>query len=102
MTGPILVVVGLLLALVGWLLLRRSGDGWRIGRLLAAAPPHSLAEARAMAARGDQAYVRLHGRIDSAEEFPGDDDKPLVFQRRRLQRSTRGAGPRQPLADLRR
>ena len=91
MTGPILVVVGLLLALVGWSLLRRSGDGWRIGRLLAAAPPHSLADARAMAARGDQAYVRLHGRIDSAEEFPGDDDKPLVFQRRRLQRSTSGA-----------
>ena len=39
-----------------------------------------------MAARGDQAYVRLHGRIDSAEEFPGEDGKPLVFQRRRLQR----------------
>jgi hypothetical protein len=86
MSGPLLLLGALVLALAGWLLLRRAGDGWRIGRLLAAAPLRSLAEAQAMAARGDQAYVRLHGRIDSADVFPGEDGKPLVFQRRRLQR----------------
>lgn len=90
MSGPLLVLAGLLLVLAGWLLLRQGGEGWRIGRLLAAAPRRSLAEARAMAVRGEQAYVRLHGRIDSAEEFPGDDDTPLVFRRRRLQRSVPG------------
>lgn len=86
MMGGFVVLAGLVLLLVGWLLLRRSGAGWRIGRLLSAAPHRSLAEATAMAARGEQAYVRLHGRIDSDEEFPGDDEKPLVFRRRRLQR----------------
>ncbi len=30
--------------------------------------------------------MRLHGRVDSDEEFPGDDGTPLVFRRRRLQR----------------
>ena len=86
MSGLALLLGALLLALAGWLLLRRAGDGWRIGRLLAAAPLRTLAEAQAMAARGDQAYVRLHGRIDSADVFPGEDGKPLVFQRRRMQR----------------
>ena len=88
MIGPSLVLAGLVAALLGWLLLRRSGGGWRVGRLLAAAPQHSLAEAADIAARGDVAYIRLHGRIDSDEEFPGDDGKPLVFRRRRLQQRT--------------
>jgi hypothetical protein len=83
--GPILVLVALVLGMVGWLLLRSSGRGWRIGRLLSAAPARSLEEAASVAASGAEPYVRLHGRIDSAEEFPGDDDKPVVFRRRRLQ-----------------
>jgi hypothetical protein len=89
MMGPALVLVGLVVGIVGWALLRRSGNSWRIGRLLAAAPQRGLADAAAQAARGDAAYVRLHGRIDSDEEFPGDDDKPLVFRRRRLLRQVR-------------
>jgi hypothetical protein len=88
--GILLIFTGIALGVTGWLLLRRGGDGWRIGRLLAVAPQRSLAEAAALAARGEEAYVRLHGRIDSDEVFPGRDGAPLVFQRRRLQREVPG------------
>jgi hypothetical protein len=88
--GLALVAIGSLTGVVGWLLLRRAGGGWRIGRLLAVAPQRSLAEAAGLAARGEEAYVRIHGRVDSDEEFPGPDGAPLVFQRRRLQREDRG------------
>jgi hypothetical protein len=92
MIGLALTTLGLLLALAGWLLLRRGGQAWRVGRLLAVAQQHGLAEAQALAAVGDEAYVRVHGRIDSDEEFPGDDGNALVFRRRRLQREVRGWG----------
>lgn len=83
--GPALLIFGACAGLGGWLLLRRAGQAWRIGRLLSAAPARSLAEAVALAERGEEAYVRLHARIDSDEEFPSEDDQPLVYQRRRLQ-----------------
>ena len=86
MIGPALVVLGLAAGVLGFVLLRLSGSGWRIGRLLAAAPERTLAEATEIARAGEPAFVRLHGRIDSDEELPGDDGKPLVFRRRRLQR----------------
>jgi hypothetical protein len=86
MIGALLLVAGVVSLAAGWWLLRRGGSSWRIGRLLAAAPQRSLAEARALASGGPPAYVRLHGRVDSDEEFPGDDGTPLVFRRRQLQR----------------
>ena len=85
MMGPALIVLGLAAGVLGWMLLRRDGSGWRIGRLLAAAPQRSLSEAADIAVSGEAAYIRLHGRIDSTEEFPGDNGQPLVFRRRRLQ-----------------
>ena len=88
MIGLAVTLGGVLIGVMGWFMLRRSGSGWRIGRLLSAAPQRSLADAADMARRGEEAYVRLHGRIDADEEFPGDDDKPIVFRRRRLQRRT--------------
>ncbi len=88
MIGLILIVLGVTAGLVGWSLLRRSGSAWRVGRLLAAAPQRSLAEAAVIAANGEESYVRLHGRIDSDEEFPSEDGKPLVYRRRRLQQRT--------------
>ena len=91
MIGLLIVVAGLGLGVAGLLLLRRRGSGWRIGRLLSAAPMISLEAAIEAAGRGEAPYVRLHGRIDSEEEFPGDDDKPIVFRRRRLQRRSGGA-----------
>jgi hypothetical protein len=90
MMGLALAILGLVLGLTGWLLLRRGGQAWRIGRLLAVARPHGLAEARALVDAGHEAYVRVHGRIDSDEEFPGDSGNALVFRRRRLQRQVRG------------
>jgi hypothetical protein len=89
MMGLTVTLVGVVIGVAGWASLRRVGTGWRIGRLLSAAPQRSLGDAIALADRGEQAYIRLHGRIDSDEEFPGDDDKPLVFRRRRLQRQVR-------------
>jgi hypothetical protein len=90
MIGPALAFIGLLLGLAGWLLLRRGGQAWRVGRLLAVARPRSIAEAEAMTSGVEEAYVRIHGRIDSDEEFPGDDGNALVFRRRRLQREVHG------------
>ncbi len=86
MIGPALLVLGLLSGFAGYLILRATGPGWRLGRLLAAAPRRSLAEATALAERGEEAYVRVHARIDSSEEFPDADGQPLVYRRRRLQR----------------
>lgn len=90
MIGLIVLVLGLLSGLGGFLLLRTAGPGWRVGRLLAAAPRRTLAEAVDLATGDDEAYVRVHGRIDSDEEFPDADGQPLVYRRRRLQqRSSR-------------
>jgi hypothetical protein len=88
----VLLALGLVTGLAGYLLLRRSGTGWRVGRLLAGAPERTLAEAAAAARAGEPAFVRVHGRIDSDEEFPADDGKPLVYRRRRLQRRSGRAG----------
>jgi hypothetical protein len=80
-----LVVAGGAALVVGYLLLRQVGTAWRVGRLLSAAPMASLDEAVAMARVGDAGYVRVHGRISSDEEFPDENDRPLVYRRRRLQ-----------------
>ncbi|MFI5254739.1 MAG: hypothetical protein ACHQ15_04710 [Candidatus Limnocylindrales bacterium] len=68
-------------ALIG---LSRSGPGYRLGRMLSAAPPVALQDVEA-AARAGRPYVRVHGRIASDEEFPDENDRPLVYRRRRLQ-----------------
>jgi hypothetical protein len=100
MTGVGIIVLGIVAGSGGFLLLRRVGSGWRIGRLLAAAPERTLAQAESIAAAGEQAYIRLHGRIDSDEEFPADDGKPIVYRRRRLQRRS-GRSPWQTFDDER-
>ena len=92
MTGLVIIVLGLAAGLMGYLLLRRSGTGWRVGRLLAAAPERTLAQAAAIAAAARRPTSGLHGRVDSDEEFPGDDGKPLVYRRRRLQQRSGRSG----------
>jgi hypothetical protein len=80
-----LAVGGLVALVAGALLVRRPGTGFQVGRLLAAAPRVSLDEAIALAHTGEARYVRTHGRIASDEEFPDEQERPLVYRRRRLQ-----------------
>jgi hypothetical protein len=84
---PLLIGAAGLVALVaGGLVLRTFGGAFRIGRLLATAPPVTVAEANEIAASGRSAYVRVAGRIDAEDEFEDADHRPLVFRRVRLER----------------
>jgi hypothetical protein len=90
MIGLILAAVGGASVVVGGLLLSRGGPAYRIGRTLSAAPELTLEEVAAAAAAKDGRYIRTKGRIASDEEFPDENDRPLVYRRQRLQ--TGGAG----------
>ena len=61
------------------------GPRYRVGRLLAATPRVSVAEAVAIARDGPPRYVRVDGRIDAEDEFEDADHRPLVFRRTRLE-----------------
>lgn len=83
---PLVVVVAGLVALGGGALVLRSfGPGYRVGRLLAATPRATIDQAEAYAAAGARRYVRVDGRLDSAEDFPDEHARPLVYRRRRLE-----------------
>ncbi len=94
MIGPLLLVVGVVLTGIAALLLRNIGSAYRIGRTLSAAPELPLATivelaratGSAAAADAPARYVRTRGRISSEEEFPDENDRPLVYRRQRLQR----------------
>lgn len=86
MIAGVLLLLGVAAIAAGALLLRRGGSSYRVGRLLAAVPDLSLAEAIALARSGEQRYIRTAGRIASDEEFPDENDRPLVFRRQRIQR----------------
>jgi hypothetical protein len=60
------------------------GHRFRLGRLLAAVREVTLEEARELAS-GPPVYVRVMGRVSSTEEFPDENDRPLVFRRTRLE-----------------
>ncbi|HEY7023795.1 MAG TPA: hypothetical protein VH371_02405 [Candidatus Limnocylindrales bacterium] len=70
-------------AAIALLLLRSLGSRYRVGRLLAAAPHVEIAEAIELAA-GAPRYVRVYGRISSEEEFPDENDRPLVYRHKRV------------------
>jgi hypothetical protein len=87
---PLLLLIAAIACLGAALVLLRSlGDRYRVGRLLAAAPLVEIEAAREMAAR-DATYVRVNGRITSDEEFPDENDRPLVFRRKRIDIGDRG------------
>lgn len=83
------IVAGLAAIAVGTLLLRTYGPRLRVGRLLAVTPSATIDEARGLAAAGVRRYVRVDGRLDADDEFPDENERPLVFRRRRLE--TRGS-----------
>jgi hypothetical protein len=85
MTPLFLIALGLGVLAVGMGVLRSFGPRYRIGRLLAATPKITVAEAVAAARDGTPRYVRIDGRIDSEEDFPDEHHRPLVYRRRRLQ-----------------
>ena len=94
MHGMLPLFVGLLgLALIGAAaaIVAGFGDRYRVGRLLAAAPEASIAEAAELAGEESQRYVRVQGRLVSAEVFPDDQDRPLVYRRSRLEVQQGGA-----------
>jgi hypothetical protein len=83
---PIVLVVGGLVAVfAGWQLLRGLGPGARIGRIIAATRVVPVARAVALAGEPTPVYVGVLGRIDSAEDFPDDNQRPLVLRRKRLE-----------------
>jgi hypothetical protein len=83
---PLLVgAAGLVALVLGGLVLRTFGSGYRIGRLLATTPQVTVAEANALAEAGERRYVRVTGRIDAEDEFEDADHRPLVFRRTRLE-----------------
>ena len=91
MTPLLLLGAGLVLLVAAAIVLRSFGPRLRVGRLLAATPRVSIADARALAEAGERRYVRIDGRIDSSTEFEDADHRPLVLRRTRLQARERGA-----------
>jgi hypothetical protein len=83
---PLLLAgLGVAVLAAGFGVLRTFGPRYRVGRLLAATPRVSVAEAREIAIRGERRFVRVDGRIDAEEEFEDADHRPLVLRRTRLQ-----------------
>lgn len=88
------LIVGLLgvgLLGTGIAIVRSFGDRYRVGRLLAAAPPVTIPEALDLARSDHVRYVRVSGRISSADVFPDELDRPLVYRRTRLEVERDGA-----------
>ncbi len=91
MIAIVLLIAAAVMLAVAVALLRSVGPAYRIGRTLSAAPELPLAEVVALAMGSATAgarvpYVRTRGRISSEDEFPDENDRPLVYRRQRLQR----------------
>ena len=90
-TPLVAIAAGLAAIAAGTLLLRTYGPRMRVGRLLAVTPSVGIDEARALAGAGVRRYVRVDGRLDADDDFPDENERPLVFRRRRLE-TRRGRG----------
>ena len=84
MSASILLTASVACLAGAFLLLRSLGVRFRVGRLLAVAPAVEIDDARQLAG-GRAKYVRVTGRISSDEEFPDENDRPLVFRRKRVE-----------------
>jgi hypothetical protein len=84
--GPLLLGAAGVLALgVAFAILRSFGPRYRVGRLLAVVPQVPIADAVALAERGENRFVRIDGRIDSDAEFEDEAHRPLVLRRTTIQ-----------------
>jgi hypothetical protein len=83
-TPLLLFLLGFVLLGIGFAILQTFGPRFRVGRLLAATPMVSIAEAIALA-DGPGRYVGIRGRIDAEDEFEDDAHRPLVLRRARIQ-----------------
>lgn len=83
--AAVLAASGIVALVLGALVLRGFGRGYRIGRTLRAAPEATLAEVEEAARAGRRTYMRAHGRVSSDDDFPDEHDRPLVYRRRRVQ-----------------
>jgi hypothetical protein len=81
----VLVVTAAVVLLTGALVLRSVGSGLRIGRLLSGTRLVQIDEALEIATSGEERYVKVSGRMSSDEEFPDDQNRPLVFRRTRIE-----------------
>jgi hypothetical protein len=81
----VILAAGLIALPIGLFLLRSAGGGARLGRLLAGTTLVTIDEALELARADANRYVRVTGRITSDEEFPDDQDRPLVFRRTQVQ-----------------
>jgi hypothetical protein len=86
----VVIVAGFVTLAAGSLVLLSFGARFRVGRLIAATPETTVADARSIAEAGRSVYLRVRGRIDSEEEFEDAQHRPLVFRRTRIQVRRRG------------
>lgn len=94
MAPLLLLAAGLGALVVAAMILRSFGPSYRVGRLLAAAPKVSVADAVQLAEARSPRYVRIDGRIDSDAEFEDADHRPLVLRRTTIEwRPAGGGGP---------
>jgi hypothetical protein len=85
-TPALLALGGITLLVAAATLLHTLGTSYRIARLLASAEEVSIADAQSLARGTSARYVRVRGRVSSDEEFPDENQRPLVFRRTRLER----------------
>ena len=85
-TPLLLAAAGVVALIAAGLILRTFGPGYRVARLLATTPKVTVAEANELARSRRPPYLRVDGRLDSAEDFEGPNHQPLVFRRVRLER----------------
>jgi len=86
----LLIAIGACSVGAGIVVLRTFGAGYRIGRILAAAPAVSIDRALADARSGAAVQVRIAGRIDSVDEFEDEYHRPLVWRRQVLEMQREG------------
>jgi hypothetical protein len=80
----VLALLGVGALAAGWLVMRSIGPRARIGRILASTTVVPVDRAVEIARSGKPRYVGVGGRLDAAEAFLDENDRPLVFRRSRL------------------